>query len=124
MTNQQLQILQHSLGRDEYGQRPKISQHEDYRNYFYTGPGSRDFECCKGLVKSGCMKSSPDKWSQNSDMVYFHVTEKGVEAVNRFSPTPPKVSKSKQRYRQYLKSECVETFGEWLKLGMYKRCEV
>lgn len=32
----------------------------------------------------------------------------------------PKISKSKDRYQKYLRSECSETFGEWLKAKMYK----
>lgn len=123
MIDAQLQILQHSLGRDQYGQRPKISLHEDYRNYFYTGPGCNDFDLCKALVKSGLMKQSNAVNHSKHEMYYFHVTDKGIDAVNRLSPKPPILSKAKKRYQQYLESECVESFGEWLKFGMYKPYE-
>lgn len=44
-----LQILQHSLGLNQYGQ----GQHE--RNHFVTGPESQDFLDCGSLVVAGFM---------------------------------------------------------------------
>lgn len=33
---------------------------------------------------------------------------------------PKPLSRSQERYRKYLQSECNEKFGEWLKNGWYK----
>lgn len=48
-----------------------------------------------------------------------------VVYLDTFNHKPPvlKVSKAKQRYQQYLRSECAETFYEWIKYGMYKAYE-
>ena len=32
----------------------------------------------------------------------------------------PRPTKAQERYKTYLRSECSETFAEWLKLGLYK----
>lgn len=48
-----------------------------------------------------------------------------VTYLETFNKKPPvlKQSKSKQRYQTYLRSECSETFSEWIKYGMYKPYE-
>jgi hypothetical protein len=45
----------------------------------------------------------------------FFVTEAGKRYVTEHSPPPPKVSRSKQRYADYLAAESSLSFGEWLK---------
>jgi|SRR5687768_1319582 len=44
-----------------------------------------------------------------------------VTYLDTFNRNPPilKQSRSKQRYQAYLRSECSETFSEWIKGGMY-----
>lgn len=123
MTDQQLQILQHSLGRDEYGRRPATNPHEDYRNYFVTDPNTVDYPVCRDLESLGLMGSSQPPTFIDQGSVVFHVTDDGVREVERLSPKPPKLSRSKQRYQQYLDSECSESFGEYLKHRMYERYE-
>jgi hypothetical protein len=48
-----------------------------------------------------------------------------VTYLETFNRNPPilRQSKSKLRYQTYLRSECSETFSEWIKYGMYKPYE-
>lgn len=123
MTDQQLQILQHSLGRDQYGRRPPTNPHEDYRNYFVTDPETVDYPLCRALENMGLMRPHQPPGFIDQGSVVFHVTDKGIEAVERLSPEPPKLSRSKQRYQQYLDADGVVSFGEWLKHRMYEPYE-
>ena len=104
LTPEQLQILQHSLGVDEYGRGP-IS-----RNYFCAGSGDEDI--CRSLVAMGYMKTF-----KRSYLTYYNctVTESGKSAMLAESPHAPKLTRSQQRYRRYLKSNTGESFRDWLK---------
>lgn len=103
-----LHILQHSLGLDEYG------RGTFYRNRFVTGEGSIDHPLCMELVALGHMKRFPAvKLFGGSDA--FAVTEEGKRAVVAESPAPPKISRSKQRYQDYLDADCSMTFIEYLR---------
>ncbi|MCW1922698.1 hypothetical protein OKA05_09045 [Luteolibacter arcticus] len=107
LTSDLLHILQHSLGVDRYG------QGEQYRNSFCTGPGSKDFEKCRALCDASLMiDSGPQPIA--GGMHYFRVTPAGIDAVALQSPAPPKLTRSKQRYRDYLRADSSLTFAEWL----------
>lgn len=106
MTKEQLQILQHSLGLDQYGQGPIT------RNHFCAGGG--DVQVCRSLVALGYMRV----FALNaSPLPYYNcsVTDAGIAAVRRESPPAPKLSRSQRRYRDYLKADVDRSFGEWLK---------
>jgi len=104
LTLEQLQILQHSLGLDKYGQGPV------FRNHFCAG-GS-DEETCRSLVEMGYMETFV-----RSYLPYYNctVTRAGVEAVLRESPPPPKLTRSQRRYREFLRADTGQRFMEWLK---------
>lgn len=93
--SKQLQILQHSLGLNQYG------HGRQYRNHFVAGLGSTDFVICLELVEAGLMKRRSSFILAAGDEV-FHVTPAGVDFVALHSPKPPKVSKSKARYLRFL----------------------
>lgn len=115
METELLHILQHSLGVDQYG------QGEQYRNHFATGPGSKDFDNCGKLVGLGLMKDlgTREVWG---DMHCFVVTKKGKEAVAVESPKPPKVSRSKRRYQEYLElGDCFANFKDFLRYDTDRR---
>ncbi|WP_245457998.1 hypothetical protein [Mesorhizobium sp. M6A.T.Cr.TU.016.01.1.1] len=46
---------------------------------------------------------------------FFRVTPAGKKAAIENSPPPPKLSRSKQRYADYLESDYDVPFGDWLK---------
>jgi hypothetical protein len=110
MTKEQLQILQHSLGVDEYGRTP--SGFTPFtRNHFCAG-GS-DEETCRELVAMGFMEQHPTtKW-----LPYFNcsVTDAGIAAMRAESPSPPKLTRGQRRYRAFLHADNGATFIEWLK---------
>ena len=115
MIDKKLHILQHSLGVDQYGDgRP-------YRAYFVTGPESDDWDTCCVLVVDGLMIEYPPSQLTGGDSL-FRVTPQGIDFVALNSPTPPKLTRSQKRYRDFLHSDSGYSFGEWLRLpGMLGR---
>lgn len=103
--SQQLEILRHSLG--------LTRSKEAYRNHFVTGPGSDDHPTCMALVEAGLMKRhQPSALTGGDDC--FSVTEAGRAYVAEHTPPPPKLTRSQQRYRDYLRSDSDQSFREWL----------
>lgn len=105
MTARQLEILQHALGADKYGKRPR-----DSRNYFCAGVA--DEPDCRELVRLGLMQEHEDReW-----LPYYNcsVTGNGINAMLRESPAPPTLSRSQQRYRRFLDHDSGLNFREWL----------
>jgi hypothetical protein len=102
---EQLHILQHALGLDQYG-RGRV-----HRNHFCAGHD--DEPICRELVEMGYMvQHATTEW-----LPYFNcsVTEAGKAAMLRESPQAPKLTRSQQRYRQFLAADCEVSFFEWLK---------
>jgi hypothetical protein len=106
MTKKQLEILQHSLGLDEFG------QGRMYRNHFCAG--SDDEETCRELIALGFMTQH----ARTEMLPYFNcsVTEAGKKAVGDESPGPPKLTAGQRRYREFLNADSGLKFGEWLKM--------
>ena len=106
-----LHILQHSLGLDRYG------EGRQYRNHFVTGEGSCDIADCRALVSDGLMTERRGSALSGGDPVFF-VTREGIDYVAMNSPRrppEPKLTRSQQRYRDYLKAaDCFESFKHYL----------
>lgn len=104
MTQEQLHVLQHSLGVDEYGQGAM------YRNHFCAG--GTDVPICESLVALGFMETFTRTY-----LPYYNcsVTKAGRAAMLAESPQPPKLTRSQKRYRAFLKADTGGKFGEWLK---------
>jgi len=108
MTPEQLHILQHSLGLDEYG------RGTFYRNRFVTGEGSKDHADCIALVEQGFMSRIANvKLFGGSDC--FTVTEEGKRAAVLESPAPPRLTRSQQTYRDWLNYDSDMPFIEYAK---------
>ena len=109
MNSEQLQILQHSIGADEYGR----TSH--FRNHFVAG--GEDVKTCRELVALEYMyEHRPFGLSGGSP--WFTVTKKGEIAVATESPNAPppeKLTRSKRRYRAWLEAELGMTFFEFIK---------
>lgn len=110
MTARQLEILQHALGVDQFG------QGQIYRNHFCAG--GDDEPTCRELVALGFMETFTRKW-----LPYYNclVTEAGKAAMLEHSPAPPKLTRGQQRYRRFLDADSGVSFGEWLKYYGRKR---
>lgn len=104
LTAQQLEVLQHSLGLDEYGRGPAYRKH-------YVG----ESQTCRELVAIGYMREYPASELTGGDPLFL-VTVEGLEATRRESPTPPKLTRSQVRYRRFLDADCGLRFGEWIRL--------
>ncbi len=113
-TPQQLHFMQHALGLDDYGQGTW------YRNYFTSGPDCDGWEALCALVDSGLMRRH-EPLELFGDNYCFVVTEAGKRYVREHSPKPPKVSRSKARYREWLRRDTGVPFGTWLKAEAEER---
>lgn len=105
---EQLHILQHSLGVDQYG------RGRQYRNHFVTGRGSDDHPHCMALVEAELMTRRDGNALSGGDDV-FYVTQAGIAAVAEHSPPPPTLTRSQRRYEDFLDADSGMTFGEWLR---------
>jgi len=102
LTKDQLQILQHALGHDEFG------QPECCRNRYISDKDS-DLDA---LVNAGFMKSRALAFA--GGMRLYFATDKGHAAMLEQSPKPPKLTRGQRRYQDYLANDGNMTFGEWL----------
>lgn len=108
ITREQLQILQHSLGVDQHGRGPQ------YRNYYVASEGRHSWAELLELTAAGLMTRHPGSvLTGGADC--FLVTDDGKRCVATQSPPPPKLTRSQQRYEDFLDADCGLTFGEWLK---------
>ncbi len=105
MGKELLQILQHSMGLDQYG------HGEQYRNHFVTGPGGKDFAKCQQLTEMGFMQDL-GTMQLCGGMHCFIITPAGKDYVAIESPTPPKITRSKARYKRFL--EYGDSFNSFL----------
>ncbi len=103
LSKQQLEIIQHALGVDQYG------RGQMYRNHFCAGGG--DETICRELVDLGYMTTFT-----RSYLPYYNctVTEAGKAAMLAQSPQPPKLTRSQKRYRAFLDADSGLSFREWL----------
>ncbi|HHA2425627.1 hypothetical protein [Stenotrophomonas maltophilia] len=104
----ELQILRHALGVGEGG------LERSYRSHFVTGPGGADHQHCMALVARGFMvRRAGNAITGGSDL--FNVTQAGRAAVQEHTPPLPKLTRSQQRYQQFLRYDGGVTFGEYLR---------
>jgi len=116
MATEQLHILQHSLGLDQYG------RGTFYRNRFVTGVGSKDHPDCMALVDLGHMKRVANVKMFGGDD-YFTVTETGKQAAVEHSPAPPKLTRSQQNYQDWLNYDSSLSFIEYMKMKSHLRAK-
>lgn len=104
----ELHILRHALGVGERG------RERSYRNHFVTGEGGADHRHCMALVARGFMvRRAGNEITGGSDL--FNVTQAGRAAVQEHTPPQPKLTRSQERYREYLRHDGDVTFGEYLR---------
>lgn len=109
-----LSILQHALGVDQYGRGAQ------YRRHLVTGPGSVDFDTCVDLVGRGLMERREGSALTGGDDCFL-VTSAGRTWMAENSPAPPKLTRSQQRYQDYLDADSGLRFGEWLRCHEARR---
>jgi len=99
-----LQIIQHTLGLDQYG------RGEMYRNRFISGPGHHDQPEIDQLVAEGLMEDCSSRVHPSllgEESYLFCVTEAGKAWVLANSQKPPRRTKEQERYRRFLE------YGDW-----------
>jgi hypothetical protein len=110
-----LEMLQHALGRDQYGIQRKNGG-EDYRNHYIAGEGGDSIKLCRESVALGLMTERKASDLTGGDPCFF-VTSKGVDYVAFNSPPEPKLSAGQIRCRKWLDLDGMtgESFGDYLK---------
>ena len=108
LSEKQLHILQHSLGVDKHGRGNK------YRNRYVIGPECDDWKELRALVDAGLMFDHGEM-SMCGGMHCFSVTDLGKAEMEKNSPPPPKISRGRQRYLDFLNFDGGLTFIEYLK---------
>lgn len=117
-TARDLEILQHSLGLDQYG------RGREYRNHFVTGPGCDNFATCRSLTERELMHDHGASAMLVGGSHCFTVTDAGRRFVREHSPSPPKLTRSQRRYQDYLDADSGMDFGEWLRARSLRRVHV
>jgi len=107
LSESQLQILQHSLGVDQYG------RGRQYRNRYAIGPDCDGFSDLVELCEMGFMLDHGPigMWG---GMHGFTVTDAGRRAMTAQSPNPPRLTRAQRRYQDYLSADNGMSFKEWL----------
>lgn len=123
-------IIGHTLGINIYNaklsnrKKDKYLPLDFYRNYYcygYINSNDKLDRRMQILKNKGFIKT----WDQHG-CLYFCISEKGIElfknkfikeVTNTYKPLP----KSKQKYLDYLDSECSESFAWWLGIEKPKR---
>jgi hypothetical protein len=98
MTPEQLSMLQHSLGADQYGQR---TRHYD-RRYIACDPKSPSQQRCEELVAMGLMKCNGSRPEIYGSLIFYEATDAGVSAMLKESTAPPKKTRAQRRYEKFL----------------------
>lgn len=98
LSSRQLEILQHSLGVDEFG------QGRSHRNHFCAG--GDDKAVCSELIGMGYMIQH--RTTETFPYLNCSVTESGKCIVREQSPKPPKLTRSQRRYLQFLDDDILE----------------
>jgi len=99
MNQRLLQILQHTLGADEYG------RGNQYRNHFVAG--GKDQVLCEELVVLGFMEKSKRRGAPDDEltggMPCYFVTAAGKQEMINQSPKPPKPRRTRvfEAWRNY-----------------------
>lgn len=106
MKPRHLEILQHALGLDQYGQ----GRGGTPRNHFCAGVD--DEPDCRELVSAGLMVQH--KRTEVFPDFDCSVTRAGRDAVRQHSPKPPVLTRSQHRYRKFLAHDSGMSFKEWL----------
>lgn len=117
MTPALLDILLHSLGLDQYG------RGTFYRNRFVTDASSADHAHCMELTATGLMTRRANvELFGGSDI--FTVTDEGKRTVRENSPSPPKLTRDQQRYRDWLAYDGSMSFIDYLKWKSRQRQQI
>lgn len=113
LTKRQLEILQHSLGLDQYGRGAAT------RNHFCAG--ADDEPTCRELIALGYMRQH----RTTEVFPYFNcsVTKAGESAARAESPAPPKLTRSQRRYREFLRADSGMSFLEWIRADAARKKE-
>lgn len=117
----------HTLGINIYHKKQckllkdKLLPNEFYRNYYCYGRVSDNKDIPQWILQ---IDKYIDKWNQ-SGCLYFQINDKGVELFKdqyqiEIIDTHVELSRSKQRYQEFLNADLGITFSEYLGISKVK----
>jgi len=109
LTANQLCVLQHMLGLDQHGRGAQ------YRNHYCIPVNAVDDDFVALAKMEGAGYTVRGRTINDGRDQLWHVTDAGVRACRAASPPEPKLTRSQQRYRAFLRADFGCEFGEWLK---------
>lgn len=105
VTTEQVAILQHTLGLNEWCRSP-------FRNHYVAGPGHCDMPNLEALEASGLMlRHAAPSFCEPGDIV-FVTTDAGRALAIEKLPEPPRDKRS--QHQQWLDADTGFSFAEWL----------
>lgn len=114
----QLHVIFHALGRDDYGNLPKGAL-EEYRNHYDAGkePTDEVAERMNMLVDAGLM----ERYVCIGGWQMYRVTDEGRRQAIRQAPAAPTYTLGQRRYRKWLDTKDAHglSFREWLLSGYH-----
>lgn len=127
LNNEQVDIIGHSLGINVYHARlsndpkDKYLPDEFYRNYYCVGSVDNFTNEMIDLLDLGFIEKT-NRFGQ----LYFHITEKGIDEFRKIfqSEISAKfipLSKAKEKYREFLRTDVVDSFADYLMIYLPKR---
>ena len=127
-TEKQFDKIGHTLGVNTYHSRnskskkDKILPDKFYRNYYNYGQVKDENKEPEWVTE---LSDYIDKWTQ-SGLLYFQVSEKGIELFRKqfkeeITDTYIPLSKSKQRYQDFLDADLGISFSEFIGIKRKKK---
>lgn len=105
-----VEILQHTIGANEYGEIPRGYD----RNHFVTDEATADWPLCQELVALGMMEQRTPHVSAGGSP-WFSATSAGKNAAIEHAKPRPKLTRSQERYQRYLSvGDLFENFRQFL----------
>ena len=86
-----------------------------FRNHFCASKTHTDYNDLLSLCNKNLMKQVSSPSFCDDGNIVFIVTQEGIEkAYEILKQQEKKLTRAQKRYRLFLKSDCSETFKEWL----------
>ncbi len=118
LTPQELHVLCHALGRDDYALLP-AGRVDEYRNHYDPGkePPDEVVEMMDKLVEAGLLQ----RYVCIGGWLMYRVTDEGRRQAIKQAPPAPRQTQAARRYRKWQSTRDAHglSFGQWLREGYH-----
>lgn len=114
LTPEELHILCHALGRDDYARLPS-GRVDEYRNHY--DPSEEVQPSIDVLVRLTLM----EPYECLGGWTMYRVTDEGRRQAIKQAPPAPRMTRAARRYRKWQNTRDAHglTFGQWLRQGYH-----